>query len=168
MVPIYRKGIMAPEEDQNWEPGAGRPRPLKDGAASWTMTGAPCGPEFPGLSAEERANGFNFVTLYPTMYIVAHVDYVRSVTLTPLGPERTRLTAEWLFSPETMAQAGFDAAAVADFAKIVMLQDGDACEMNQRGLKSQRFRRARLMPQEFDIHRFHRWVEARMANYPGD
>ena len=70
------------------------------------------------------------------MYVVAHVDYVRSVRLTPLGPERTRLIAEWLFPPETLAQPGFDAADVAAFAKIVMEQDGAASEMNQRGLRS--------------------------------
>jgi Rieske 2Fe-2S family protein len=34
--------------------------------------------------------------------------------------------------------------------------------MNQRGLKSERFARGRLMPQEFDILRFHDWVRGQM------
>ena len=168
MVPIYRKGIMSAQESQGWTPDTPNPPALKEGARSWTMTGAPCGPEFPDLTPDERANGFNFVTVYPTMYIIAHIDHVRCVTLTPMGPERTRLKAEWLFSEETLAQPGFSAEQVAEFATIVMQQDGLACEMNQRGLRSQRFRQARLMPQEFDIHHFHQWVRAQMAALPGD
>ena len=49
------------------------------------------------------------------------------------------------------------------FATLVMTQDGAACEMNQRGLTSPKFTRARLMPQEFDIVNFHNWFEAQMT-----
>jgi Rieske 2Fe-2S family protein len=162
MVPIYRQGIMAQNEAPGWTPGAPREAPLKAGAATWTPSGQPCGPEFPGLTAEERQRGFTFVTLLPTMYLVAHVDHVRAVTLTPTGPETTRLTAEWLFPPETLVQPGFDAAHVASFATTVMDEDGAAAEMNQRGLRSPAFRRGTLMPQEYDIARFHAWVTARL------
>ena len=163
MVPVYRKGIMAPNEAQDWTPGmVGPASNLKEGAVTWTASGQPCGPEFAGLTEEERANGYNFVTVYPTMFVVAHVDHVRAVRLAPLGPEETLLTAEWFFAPETMAEPGFDAAEVAAFAKIVMDQDGEVAEMNQRGLKSDRYEKGRLMPQEFEIHRFHQWVRTRM------
>jgi Rieske 2Fe-2S family protein len=162
MVPLYGRGIMSAPEAPGWTPSQPRSSNLKPGAESWTMTGAPCGPVFPDLTAEERQNGYNFVTVYPTLYVVAHVDYVRSVRLEPLGPERTRLTAEWHFPAETLAQPGFDAAEVAAFAKIVLEQDGDAAEMNQRGLRSPAHDRGRLMPQEFDIARFHDWVLTEM------
>jgi Rieske 2Fe-2S family protein len=82
------------------------------------------------------------------------------VSLTATGPETTRLTAEWLFPAETLAQPGFDAAAVAAFAMQVIAEDSAAAEMNQRGVRSPAFARAVLMPQEFDIHRFHRWIRA--------
>ena len=163
MVPIYRQGVMAANEAPGWSREAPGLPVLKEGARTWTMSGAPCGPEFPDLTPEQRANGFNFVTLYPTMFVVAHVDYVRAVTVAPLGPERTRLTSEWLFSEETLAQPGFDAADVARFATLVLDQDGAACEMNQRGLRSARYERGRLMPQEFDILKFHDWVRAQMG-----
>ncbi len=168
MVPVYRDGIMSPEESSNWSADTERPTALRDKAVTWTMSGEPCGPEFPNLSADERANGHNFVTIYPTMYVVAHVDYVRAVSLMPIGPERTRLTAEWLFPSETLAQSGFDAASVAAFATIVMAQDGEACEMNQRGLRSSRYRHGRLMPQEFDIAKFHDWVRRQMNTTIGE
>jgi Rieske 2Fe-2S family protein len=163
MVPIYRKGIMSASEAAGWTPEAARGPNLKPGAESWTMTGAPCGPTFPDLTPEQRQDGYTFVTLYPTAFIVAHVDYVRAVRLEPLGPEQTRLTAEWYFPPETLAQPGFDAAEVAAFAKIVLEQDSLAVEMNQRGIRSPAYDRGRLMPEEFDIRRFHSWVLTEMG-----
>jgi len=164
MVPVYGRGIMAENEAVEWTPETPAPASnLRPGARSWTMDGAACGPEFAGLTEAEKAAGYTFVTLWPTMFVVAHVDYVRAVTLTPLAPERTALTAEWLFAPETLAQPGFDLASVVDFATMVLEQDGDACEMNQRGLRSSRYRAGRLMPQEYEIHRFHQWVGRMMA-----
>lgn len=163
MVPVYRQGIMSSGEAPDWTPDQETAPILREGAATWTVSGQPCGPVFPGLSAQERANGHNFVTIYPTMFVVAHVDYVRAVSLMPLGPEETRLTIEWYFARETLDQPGFDLADVTDFATTVVLEDGAACEINQRGLKSSRFARGRLMPQEFDIYRFHQWVLGRLA-----
>jgi len=161
-VPVYRRGVMSAAETPDPVEGPA----LAGGAVSWTPGGAPCGPVFAGLTADERAEGHRFVTLYPACYIVAHVDHVRAVTLTPLGPERTRLTAEWLFAPDTLAQPGFDAANIAGFAQTVMDQDAAVTEMNQRGLRSLSFAAARLMPQEFDIARFHHWVRAEMEAIP--
>lgn len=120
-----------------------------------------------GLSGDlaEREAGQTFVTLLPTMFVVAHVDYVRIVSLHPVGPERTALKAEWLFPAATLAAPGFDLGNVVNFAGLVMMQDGAACEMNQRGLHSERFERGTLMPQEFDVLRFQEWVR-RALNRP--
>ncbi|WP_421692943.1 aromatic ring-hydroxylating oxygenase subunit alpha [Aestuariivirga sp.] len=158
MVPLYGKGLMGPSEALGWTPEEPNAPPLRAGAKSWTMNGEICGPVFPGLSEAERLAGYSFVTLWPSAYVVAHVDYVRSVRIIPLSPERTMLSAQWHFSAETLAQPGFDPAQVAAFAKIVMEQDGEASEMNQRGMRSPAFTRARLMPEEYEIHRFHQWI----------
>ncbi|HQU68767.1 MAG TPA: aromatic ring-hydroxylating dioxygenase subunit alpha [Albidovulum sp.] len=158
MVPVYREGVMAANERQDWTPDAPEAPRLKPGAETWSLTGAPVAPAFPGLTEAERQAGYTFVTLWPSAFVVAHADYVRSVRLEPLGPDRTRLIAEWHFAPETLAQPGFDAARVAEFAKIVLTQDGDACEMNQRGIASPAYVRGRLMPEEYEVHHFHEWV----------
>lgn len=167
LVPIYGKGVMGPSEALGWTPEQTVEGNLKPGAETWSLNGQRCGPEFSGLTEAERRAGYSFVTLWPSVYVVAHVDYVRSVRIEPLGPERTRLVAEWHFSPETLAQPGFDAADVAAFAKIVMGQDGAASEMNQRGLRSPSFTKARLMPEEYEIHRFHNWILAQMEGQHG-
>lgn len=166
LVPVYGRGIMGAAEALGWTPEVAEGPNLKPGAESWTLGGALCGPAFPGLTERERQAGYSFVTLWPSAYVVAHADYVRSVRVEPLGPERTRLVAEWHFAPETLAEPGFDAARVADFAKIVLGQDGAAAEMNQRGIRSPTFKAARLMPEEYEIHRFHRWVLAGMEESP--
>jgi Rieske 2Fe-2S family protein len=162
LVPIYKTGVMGPTEALGWTPEQELQRNLKPGADTWTLTGKPCGPKFSTLTETERQAGYTFVTLWPSLYVVAHVDYVRAVRVEAIGPERTRLTAEWYFSRETLAQPGFDAVDVAGFAKIVLGQDGDAAEMNQRGLRSPAFTRGRLMPEEYEIHRFHKWVLQQM------
>ena len=162
MVPIYGKGIMGASEALGWTPEEPARPNLRAGARSWTPSGEPCGPVFPDLSEAERLAGYSFVTLWPSTYVVAHVDYVRSVRIQPIAAERTRLIAEWYFPAETLARPGFDAAVVAGFAKMVMEQDGAASEMNQRGMRSPAFRAARLMPEEYEIHRFHQWLRDKM------
>lgn len=162
-VPVYSRGYMAPNEDPSWTPGTpAHSSALKAGAKSWTMNGQPCGPEFSKLSPQQRANGHNFVTLLPTMYVVAHVDYVRAVSMRPVGPERTEIRAEWLFPVDTLNAPDFDLANVTQFATTVISQDSAACEMNQRGLRSSKFESGRLMPQEFDVYRFQQWVLAQL------
>ncbi|TAG19013.1 MAG: aromatic ring-hydroxylating dioxygenase subunit alpha [Rhodobacterales bacterium] len=162
MVPVYGQGIMGASEALGWTPDDPATPNLRAGAQSWTPDGAACGPQFPGLTPAERQVGYSFVTLWPSAYVVAHVDYVRSVRIVPVGPEATRLIAEWHFSKDTLAQPGFDAAHVAAFAKTVMAQDGAASEMNQRGMRSPAFSAARLMPEEYEIHRFQQWVLQQM------
>ena len=157
-VPIYGQGIMGANESIDWTPEMPVAPNLKPGTQSWTMDGTPCGPEFPGLTLKQRLAGYHFVTLWPSTYVVAHVDHVRAVRLEPMGTEQTRLVAEWHFLPETLSQPGFDAAAVAEFATLVLDQDAAAAEMNQRGIRSPLFTRATLMPEEYEIARFHAWV----------
>lgn len=166
MVPIYAKGVMAASEAVDWTPSDGPARNLRPGAESWTPDGGACGPVFPGLTIAEREAGYAFLTLWPSAYVVAHVDHVRSVRLVPLSPAETRLIAEWHFPPETLDQPGFDAAEIASFARTVLDQDAMASEMNQRGMASPAFTRARLMPEEYEIHRFHSWLLAEMETTP--
>lgn len=161
LVPVYGRGYMTPEEAPDWNGQVASGGPLKEGARTWTLSGKPCGPEFAGLMDSQREAGHYFVTLLPTMFIVAHIDYVRVVSLKPLGPEKTELRAEWLFQPETLRSPKFDLDNVVKFATMVLMQDAEACEMNQRGLKSGRYSHGTLMPQEFDVYRFHQWVRQR-------
>lgn len=168
LVPIYGRGLMARHDDPEWARHADNDAPefsgrLRAGAETWSTDGQAHGPVFAGLTDAERAAGQTYATHLPSMFVVGHVDYVRSVRLRPVGPEETELTAEWLFRQEDLAEGGVDIDNIVGFGKLVLEQDAGVCEINQRGLHSIRHARGVLMPEEYDLHRFHDWVRALLA-----
>jgi len=46
-----------------------------------------------------------YVNIFPNVLISLHPDYVMAHTMRPLGPGRTHVVCEWLFEPETIAEA---------------------------------------------------------------
>lgn len=166
LVPIYGRGLMARHDDPHWEAHADDAAPehagtLRTGAETWSADGAAHGRAFDGLGDAERAAGQTYVTHLPSLFVVGHVDYVRAVSLRPLGPSLTELTAEWLFSDETMPRSGEEMDNIVSFGRLVLEQDAGVCEINQRGLASRRHERGVLMPEEYDVARFQDWVRAR-------
>ena len=166
LVPIYGRGLMGRHDDPDWVRHADNDAPefsggLRDGAETWSRDGQAHGPVFSGLTPAERAAGQTYATSLPSMFIVGHVDYVRTVRLVPLGPEQTELTAEWLFSPEALAAPQADIDNIVAFGRQVLEEDAAICEVNQKGLRSMRHQAGVLMPEEYDLHRFHNWVRER-------
>ena len=88
-------------------------------------------------------------------------DSVRTVRLVPLGPEQTELTAEWLFPAEALTAPQADIDNIVAFGRQVLEEDATICEVNQKGLRSLRHAAGVLMPEEYDLHRFHNWVRER-------
>ena len=168
MVPIYGRGIMSEREDPKWaEHGGDDPRfkgGLKRGNQSWTTDGKLVGNGIEGLTEAERTGGYHYMTSLPSMFIVGHPDYMRITYLRPLGPEETELTAEWLFPAETLADSKADTAKAIDFAKIVLEQDADVCELNQRGIRALAHKQGVLMPEEMYLYDFHQWVKAGLGS----
>ena len=121
------------------------------------------GATFVGLTPEERKAGQTYITVWPTMFVVGHVDYVRIVSLRPLSPESTELSAEWLFPQETLDQKGFDLADTVDFGRLVLEQDAAACELNQKGLRALPHKWGVLLPQEIGVFAFHEWIRAGLS-----
>jgi len=167
-VPIYNRALMGRYDDPEWEKHADDKDPryaggLRDGARSWTEDGRLHGLPFPGLTAEQRHHGQFFVTALPTTYFVAHADYVRSISVRPVAPERTQLVAEWMFLPGTLEQPGFDIEQVVAFARRVVQEDGHVCELAQQGMRSARHEAGVLMPPEYWVKSFQDWVRDSVA-----
>ncbi|MEQ9261278.1 MAG: aromatic ring-hydroxylating dioxygenase subunit alpha [Roseovarius sp.] len=167
LVPIYGRAIMARRDDPDWQLSAADEAPhiagtLRAGAETWSMDGAAQG-RLPGLTEEDVASGQRYVTVTPSVFIAHHADYVRSVQLTPLGPEEMEITAEWLFHPETTGREGFDMEKITRFGTLVMEQDGMACELNQAGLKAAGFERGVLMQEEYEVFLFQDWVRGKLG-----
>ncbi|NOR20469.1 MAG: Rieske 2Fe-2S domain-containing protein [Xanthomonadales bacterium] len=167
MVPIYSRAYMEPEEDPNWSEHKDSTDPkltggMREGSETWTFDGQTVGKPFANLSEEERKAGYHYVVNQPSVFIAAHVDYVRLVRLLPLGTEKTELQVEWLFSEETLADKSIDIEKAAGFAKLVMQQDAFVSELNQKGLHCIQHKQGVLMAEEYDVYNFQNWVREQL------
>ncbi len=154
IVPIYARGLQSTSED----PGCGASDGLAEGAVTWSLDGRSTLPGFPGLTEAERRRGHTFGMLLPSFFLVGHVDYVRFMRMRPLAPERTELTMEWLFPPAVLERPDLALEHAVALGERVMEQDARVCELNQRGLRCRRHRAGVLVPQEYLVRDFHRWV----------
>jgi len=169
LVPIYKRGIMEPGDDPDWIDHSDSVDPayrggLRANAVSWTMNGQACGASFAGLTAEERRIGYHYLTLLPSMYIAAHVDYVRVVRLQPVSPETTEVFTQWLFPAATLNSPEFELENAVRFAAQVMTEDAAVCELAQQGQRALSYSCGVLMPEEYAVHDFQQWVRAELAH----
>ncbi|MFK7734368.1 MAG: aromatic ring-hydroxylating dioxygenase subunit alpha [Pseudomonadales bacterium] len=162
VVPIYKRGIMEAFDDPAWKAGSSAEPSLAGGIAqhadTWAWNGRSTGHHFSELSEQERKVGHNYAVLLPSMFIVAHVDHVRTVQLLPLSADKTRLRADWYFPQAALDDATLDIAHFTSFAKQVIDEDGGAAELNQQGLANLAHTQGSLMAEEYDVHRFQQWV----------
>jgi glycine betaine catabolism A len=168
LVPIYGRGLLEERDDPKWTEYGANPDPkykggLRTGAATWSSDGKLTGVAFPGLPEEDRKAGHVYMTGLPSMFIVGHADYVRVVRLKPLGAEHTELRVEYLFSAQTLADPNFDMRNIVDFTNLVMTEDAEVCELNQRGLRAAPHVRGVVMPEEYVIRQLHEWIHSELA-----
>jgi Rieske 2Fe-2S family protein len=77
-----------------------------------------------------------YYTIFPSLLLSTHPDYVMVHYVKPLAVDRTQVICAWLFDPRTMAQPGFDPSDVADFWDVTNRQDWHVNELTQLGLTS--------------------------------
>ncbi|ARN74679.1 aromatic ring-hydroxylating oxygenase subunit alpha [Oceanicoccus sagamiensis] len=169
LVPIYSRAFMEAQDDPNWAEHQGSDDPRLVGgmspeAQTWSFDGQPSGETFAGLTDEQRQVAYHYVVSKPSVFIVAHIDYVRIVRLLPLGPEKTEIQAQWLFSEANLADDNVDIERVAEFAKLVMDQDARVSEINQKGLRSIKHQQGVLMAEEYAVHDFQNWVRQQLED----
>jgi Rieske 2Fe-2S family protein len=163
LVPIYGLGLSYHRELPEDHPMKGARSCLADGKETWSPDGHTPLPPFCGLTGEERDRGMTFADFLPGAFMVAHVDYLRSVHILPLGPERTRLTVNWLLPATTMTAGNIDMDRLTRFARQVIAEDQAVCESNQAGLHCEPHRQGVLMPQEEGVLEFDNWVRERLG-----
>ena len=161
LVPKYGEGVLSRDDLPEGHRLRDAPS-LRAGAVTWTADGKSELPAFPGLSRDERDAGMTFVQILPTMFVIAHIDHVRSVRLMPLGPGQTELTVDWFVAPEVLNSGAVDIERLTAFGRQVVLEDARACELNHLGLRNNPTHQGLLMPQEYDVHEFHLWLRDAM------
>jgi phenylpropionate dioxygenase-like ring-hydroxylating dioxygenase large terminal subunit len=92
--------------------------------------------------------------LFPNLLISAHPDYVLTHRLEPLAPGLTRVTCDWLFDPEPVAEEDFDPSYAVDFWDLTNRQDWRACEAVQRGAGNLGYRPGPLSTRESTVYQF--------------
>ena len=103
------------------------------------MDGKTTLPLLDGLSDEEREGGLMFMSVMGSFYLVAHPDYVRTVRIVPRGPESIDLVIDWLL-PASAGEPDADTIElITALPMLVIKQDGEACELNQQGLRNKGF-----------------------------
>lgn len=162
LVPVYRTGFME-YADAGQEPDPQRPHAmLRPGAVTWSTDGATELPWFPGLGEADAERGMTFATWQPTLFLVAHVDYVRTVRVMPLGPELTELTVDWYVHRDVVDHPALDVERLIAFGSQVVSEDARVCELNQQGIRCSRHERGVLLEVEDYVHNFEQWVRRRL------
>jgi Rieske 2Fe-2S family protein len=110
-------------------------------------------PPIAGLS-DKDVNSVYYFALFPNALVSLHPDYVMLHTLWPRAVDRTEVTCEWFFEPETMARDGFDPSDAADFWDTVNRQDWRVCELAQKGVRTRGYVAGRYSADEGDVHAF--------------
>jgi len=163
LVPIYRTGYME-YTDAGRQPDPQRPHAmLRPGAVTWSTDGGTPLPWFEGLGAADAERGMTFATWQPTMFLVAHVDYVRTVRVMPLGPEQTGLTVDWYVHRDVLGHPELDVNRLIAFGSQVVSEDARVCELNQQGIRCGRHERGVLLEVEDYVYEFEQWVRRRLG-----
>jgi Rieske 2Fe-2S family protein len=119
-------------------PFLGGPMILSDAYDTISMGGELCGDLFPRLSVEDQ-NRVYFYTLFPSLFISPHPDYVLVHRIERRGSDSTRIVCDWLFPQDVINRPEFDPAKVVEFWDLTNRQDWHVCELTQRGVRSKAY-----------------------------
>lgn len=166
IMPVYAEAVFDDADLPGWQPrfegDKGYARVSND-ATTWTMDGKTTLSPLEGLTEEEQDQGLVFMSIMASFYIAAHPDYVRSVRIVPKGPATTDLVVDWLL-PASAGDIDKDAIErIRALPMLVIEQDGAACELNQQGISNRPFEHGILVPQEYELWRFHEWLRGRLG-----
>jgi glycine betaine catabolism A len=136
------------------------------GIESLTVTGKTNRPSFKGLGEKDQHIYYG-MTLRPNVFLNLHPDYAVVHRMVPLGPDRTHITCDWLFEPETMERQDFDPSDAVQFWDLVNRQDWDICQITQEGVTSKLYRDGGIYaPLEAHIRVFNDWVLDQLGHAP--
>jgi glycine betaine catabolism A len=157
VVPEFRGGLGS----QSYGPGYGS----QVETAGFTVDGRAGLPAIASV-AEDDQDRYYGMTLRPSMLLNLVADHAIVHRLEPLAADRSRVTCDWLFEPETLA-SGADIGPSVELFDRVNLQDFDACERCQLGATSRAFAHGGvLVPVEHHLEGFYEEVRQALAEPP--
>ncbi len=115
-------------------PILGGPMKLAEDCATMSTHGVAVGKPLPNLSEEQRQI-VAYYTLFPTLFISLHPDYVLLHRLKRLSVDATEVVCQFLFHPQTMGQPDFDPIPAVEFWDMTNQQDWHVCELAHQGMR---------------------------------
>ena len=111
---------------------------LRHDGASLTTSGTTARTSVGSVSGDDLGRVY-YYTVFPSLLLSLHPDYVMVHYVTPLSPGRTRVVCAWLFDAETSAAPGFDASDAVEFWDMTNRQDWHVNELTQLGVASRAY-----------------------------
>jgi Rieske 2Fe-2S family protein len=128
---------------------------LRESGGSLTSSGRTSRAALPGINGEETARVY-YYTLFPSLLLSLHPDYVMVHYVTPIDASHTHVVCEWLFDPQAMEAPGFDASDAVEFWDLTNRQDWHVNELTQLGIASRAYEPGPYSQQEGLLHAFDR------------
>jgi phenylpropionate dioxygenase-like ring-hydroxylating dioxygenase large terminal subunit len=111
---------------------------LRNPGASLTTTGATTRPPVGEVDGADIDRVY-YYTIFPSMLLSLHPDYVMVHYAKPVAPNRTHVECAWLFDPQTMSRADFDPSDAVEFWDLTNRQDWHVNELTQKGIESRAY-----------------------------
>ena len=111
---------------------------MRQHGTSLTMTGHSSRPPLGSVGGAELDRVY-YYTIFPSLLLSLHPDYVMVHYMKPLAPDRTEVVCAFLFDPRTIAQPDFDPSDAVDFWDLTNRQDWHVNELTQLGMRSRAY-----------------------------
>lgn len=111
---------------------------MRNPRGSMTLTGHTTRPPVGDVGGDELDRVY-YYSLFPSMLLSLHPDYVMAHRLVPKDVDRVHIECEWLFDPKTMERPDFDATDAIGFWDMTNRQDWKVCELSQLGIESRAY-----------------------------
>ena len=135
---------------------------FKEGVETLSLDGKRRRRVLPGLSAQD-AGLVHYFAVYPNLLLTLHPDYMLTVTLWPLSPDRTRLVSEWHFHPDEIGRPGFVFDDAVEFWDRTNREDWAISERSQRGISSPAYSPGPYSLRETQLWEFDQFVLNRVG-----
>jgi len=135
---------------------------LRPAVHSLTATGTTARPAIGSVAGADLQRAY-FYTIFPSLLLSLHPDFVMAHVLRPLAPDRTEIDCIFLFDPATMERPEFDPSDAVEFWDVTNRQDWRINELTQAGIASRAYEPGPYAQAEGLLHAFDRFYLGAMA-----
>jgi Rieske 2Fe-2S family protein len=136
---------------------------MRQQGAGLTSSGHSIRPTIGDVHGEDLDRVY-YYTIFPSMMLSLHRDYVMVHYVRPVSEGRSEVDCAWLFDPATMAAPGFDPSDVVEFWDLTNRQDWHVNELTQLGMQSRAYTRGRYSNAEGLLSAFDAYYASVMTN----